>query len=173
MANCTRCNAEIPDESRFCPNCGAIVQPQGQSESPQAPQPQTPQPYRFGQDPPPASSPSSGATREARNMAALAHLSAFAGLVVPLFGNVLGPLIVWLLKREESPFIDAHGKAALNFQISVTIYMIVSAILIIIVIGFFLLIALGIFAIVMTIIAAIKAGNGEDYVYPLAIRFIN
>ncbi|MCI0440968.1 MAG: DUF4870 domain-containing protein [Chloroflexi bacterium] len=106
-------------------------------------------------------------------MAALAHLSAFAGLVVPLFGNVLGPLIVWLLKREESPFIDAHGKAALNFQISVTIYMIVSAILIIIVIGFFLLIALGIFAIVMTIIAAIKAGNGEDYVYPLAIRFIN
>ena len=79
--------------------------------------------------------------RDARNIAVLGHLSAFAGYFIP-FGNVAGPLIVWLMKREDSSFIDFHGKEALNFQISMTIYAIVSIILVLVVIGILLLIGL-------------------------------
>ena len=108
---------------------------------------------------------------QARQWAMFCHLAAFAGYVIPL-GSLIGPLIIWLIKREEMPFVDAHGKAVVNFQISVVIYGAISAVLIFIVIGIFLLIALGIFTIVMTIIAALKANAGESYQYPLAITFI-
>jgi uncharacterized protein len=76
------------------------------------------------------------------------------------------------MKREEYPFVNEQGKEALNFQISVLIYGIISAFLCLIIIGFLLLLALGIFQIVMIIIASVKASNGEDYRYPLTIRFI-
>lgn len=62
----------------------------------------------------------------------LCHLSAFAGAVFPVFGNILGPLVVWLLRRKDSPFIDFHGRQSVNFQISLTIYLIVSAVLIVV-----------------------------------------
>ena len=77
-----------------------------------------------------------------------------------------------LIKKEEFPFVDDQGKEAINFQISITIYMIISAILIVVVIGILLMIALGVFAIVMIIIATIKANGGEKYRYPLTIRLI-
>ena len=79
---------------------------------------------------------------------------------------------MWLLKRSEVPAVEAHGKEALNFQISVTIYAIVCILLIFVAIGFFLLIGLGIAALVLVIIASIKASSGELYRYPLTIRFI-
>ena len=101
----------------------------------------------------------------------LCHLSALAGYVIP-FGNIIGPLVVWLIKRAEIPAVDAHGKEAINFQISVAIYAIVCGLLFLVAIGFFLLIALGIAVLVLTIIAAIKASSGELYRYPLTIRFI-
>ena len=91
----------------------------------------------------------------------LCHVAAVAGYVIP-FGNIIGPLVVWLLKRSEVPAVEAHGKEALNFQISVTIYAIVCI----------LLIGLGIAALVLVIIASIKASSGELYRYPLTIRFI-
>jgi len=102
----------------------------------------------------------------------LAHISAFAGVIGVPFGNVLGPLIVWLAKRDQSEFIDYHGKEALNFQISLTIYMFISAILVLIVVGILLLIAIAVVGLVLTIVAAIKANNGEYYEYPLTIRFL-
>lgn len=102
----------------------------------------------------------------------LCHVSALAGFVVP-FGNILGPLILWLVKKNELPSVDAHGKESLNFQISVTIYMAVAAVLMLVLIGFFLMIGLAIAAIVLVVIAAIKASNGELYRYPLTIRFIH
>ena len=101
----------------------------------------------------------------------LCHVAAVAGYVIP-FGNIIGPLVVWLLKRSEVPAVEAHGKEALNFQISVTIYAIVCILLIFVAIGFFLLIGLGIAALVLVIIASIKASSGELYRYPLTIRFI-
>lgn len=99
------------------------------------------------------------------------HLSAFAGYIVPL-GSILGPLIIWSIKKEEYSAIDAHGKEALNFNISIVLYMIISAILIIIVLGIFMLIALWVFQTVMIIMASIKANNGEFFKYPLTIQFI-
>ncbi len=109
--------------------------------------------------------------QDERMWAMFCHLSAFAGYIVPL-GSILGPLVIWSIKKEQFPAIDNHGKEALNFNISIAIYMVLSAILIVIVIGILLLIALWVFQTVMIIIASIKANNGEKFVYPLSIRFI-
>jgi uncharacterized Tic20 family protein len=118
---------------------------------------------------PPQSSPPVSADR---TWDVLCHITALAGFVVP-FGNILGPLIIWLIKRNELPSVDAHGKESLNFQISVLIYMAVSAVLMLVLIGVFLMIVVGITAIVLVVIASVKASNGELYRYPLTIRFIN
>ena len=99
------------------------------------------------------------------------HLSAFAGFIIPL-GNIIAPLVIWLIKRAESPFIDDQGKEALNFQISMIIYAVISWILVTIFIGYLLLFAVGIFDIVMVIMAALKSNEGERFRYPLCIRFI-
>jgi len=102
----------------------------------------------------------------------LAHLSSLAGFIGVPFGNILGPLVVWLAKREEDSFIDYHGKEALNFQISITIYLVISGIMVLIVVGILLLIGIAIVGMILVIVAAIKANNGEYYEYPLTIRFI-
>ena len=101
------------------------------------------------------------------------HLSALAGFVVPAFGHVLGPLIVWLIKRGESSEIDAHGKEALNFQISMLIYNLVAGVLCLVLIGFALLAVLHILNVIFVILAAIKANEGQMYRYPLTIRLIS
>ena len=103
--------------------------------------------------------------------AVVCHLSALAGLVIP-FGNLGGPLIVWLLKKDELPVVNDQGKESLNFQISITIYVIVAVILSFVAIGIPLLFALGIFDIVFIIIAAVQASKGIDYRYPLSIRLV-
>lgn len=99
------------------------------------------------------------------------HLAALSGFIIP-FGNIIGPLIIWLVKKDESSFVDEQGKESLNFQISVTIYCIVAAILVVVIIGIFLLIGIGILILVLVIVAAIKANNGESFEYPLTIRFV-
>ena len=101
------------------------------------------------------------------------HLSALAGFVVPAFGHVLGPLVVWLIKRGESSEIDAHGKEALNFQISMLIYNLVAGVLCLVLIGFALLAVLHILNVVFVILASIKANEGQMYRYPLTIRLIS
>lgn len=111
-------------------------------------------------------------TRDERMWAMFCHLSALAGFVIP-FGNVVAPLVIWLIKKEEYELVLDQGKEALNFQISMTIYVIASAFLIILVIGIPLLIILGIFDLIVIIIASIKANEGEKYRYPLTIRFID
>ncbi|KFZ36632.1 hypothetical protein HR45_15150 [Shewanella mangrovi] len=110
-------------------------------------------------------------TRQERDMGILVHCASFAGYLIP-FGNVLGPLIVYLMKREDSPFIEACGKNCLNFQISMVIYAAVCLVLAFVLIGFVLLGVLGLFNLIVTVIAAIKASEGKVYHYPLAIRFL-
>ena len=110
--------------------------------------------------------------KDARMWAMFSHLAALAGVIVPVVGCVVGPLIVWQIKKEEFPFVDEQGKEAVNFQITVLIYAIVSGILCLTCIGFILLPVVGIFDLVFMIIAAVKANNGEHYRYPLTIRFI-
>ncbi len=109
---------------------------------------------------------------EARNFSIVAHLGGFAGYIIP-FGNILAPLVVWILKRDEQPFVDHHGREALNFQISITIYAIVSGLLILLVIGVLLLPLVLLFNIVMMIVAAVKASNGEHFRYPLTLRLVS
>lgn len=109
---------------------------------------------------------------EERSMSMLCHLSALAGLVIP-FGFIIGPLLVWLLKKDQYPEVDRQGKDALNFQISMLIYLMIAGILVLILIGFLLLIALGIFNLVMVITASIKSNNGERFEYPLSLRIIS
>lgn len=104
--------------------------------------------------------------------AMMVHLIAIVSFLGVPFGNIIGPLIVWLLKRKESTFVDYHGKEALNFQISMTIYSVLATILIVVLIGFLCLIVLAIAQIVLIIRASIKAHNGEYYRYPFTIRFI-
>src|SRR4051794_16164375 len=92
----------------------------------------------------------------------LCHLSALSGFIIPL-GHLLGPLLVWALKREDDAFVESQGKESLNFQISVTIYGIVAGLLIFAFVGMILLPALLVADLALTIIAALKAGKGENY----------
>ena len=101
----------------------------------------------------------------------LCHFAAFLGFVFP-FGSVIGPLILWQLKKEKDAFIDDQGKEALNFQITVAIAWIVSMVLAFAVIGFFLMIVLVIATLVLTIIGGIKANQGVAYRYPLTWRLV-
>ncbi len=110
-------------------------------------------------------------SKDERMWAMLCHLGAFAGFVCP-FGNIIAPLVIWLIKKDQFPLVEDQGKEALNFQISMTIYGLVSAVLCLIFIGFIMLFALAISFLVLTIIAAIKANEGNRYRYPLCIRFI-
>jgi len=110
--------------------------------------------------------------KEERMWAMIVHLSALIGFVIPL-GNVLGPLIIWLIKKETSPFVDRHGKEALNFSISVTIYAAISYLLVIVFIGALLLVALFVFWAVFVIMAGVKANEGNEFRYPLTYRFVN
>ena len=99
------------------------------------------------------------------------HLSGLFGFVIP-FGNVIAPLIIWTLKKDEYPHVDDQGKEALNFQISITVYILLSVLLIFVVIGIPLLIILGLFSVIMTVIGAINANDGKKYRYPFTIKFI-
>jgi hypothetical protein len=110
-------------------------------------------------------------SKDERTWAMLCHLSALAGYIIP-FGHIIGPLFVWLIKKDELPLVADQGKESLNFQISMTLYAIIPVILVIILIGIFLLIALAIVDLILIIVAAIKANEGVQYRYPLTIRFI-
>ncbi len=109
--------------------------------------------------------------KDARTWAMLCHIGAFAGYIIP-FGHIIAPLVIWLIKKDESPFVDDQGKESLNFQISMSIYAIIALLLTLVVIGVALLIAVVIFDVVMVVIAAVRANNGERYRYPLCMRFI-
>jgi uncharacterized Tic20 family protein len=111
-------------------------------------------------------------TENERTWGMLAHLSALVGLVLPLIGNILGPLLVWLTKREQSAFIATHAKEALNFNIMVTLAGVVCGFLALIFIGFLLGTALFIAWLVMTLVAAIRASEGVPYHYPLSLRLV-
>ena len=110
--------------------------------------------------------------REARKWAMICHIIALVGLAGNGIGFLLGPLIVWLINKEDHPYIDQQGKEAVNFQLTSFLALFVSAILCFVFIGFGLLIIVGIFMTIMPIIAAVKANDGVDYRYPFTIRFI-
>lgn len=106
-----------------------------------------------------------------QNWAMFCHLSALLGFLLP-FGNIIGPLVLWLVKRDESALVDEQGKEALNFNISVAIYGIVCVILMFVLIGFVLLPLLYIFWFIMVVVAAIKTSADGCFHYPLALPLL-
>ncbi len=124
-------------------------------------------------DPTRASVSGTAPTENERTWGMLAHLSALAGLVIPLIGNVLGPLLVSIARSDQSAFVAAHAKEALNFNISVTLAALVCTLLMLVFIGFLLGSALFIAWLVMTLIAAIKASEGAAYRYPFSLRLVS
>lgn len=100
------------------------------------------------------------------------HLATFASFAGVPLGNIIGPLVVWLIKKDESEFVNHHGKEAMNFQISMTLYALLCIPLCFVLIGFVLLPIVIIMDLVLTIIALTKAKNGEWYEYPFTMRFI-
>jgi uncharacterized Tic20 family protein len=144
---------------------------------PQAFTPQTPEPPSPAPQPPaaPAPAPVSGGITEQQWIVFL-HLSAFGGMILPSLGHILGPLIIWLVKKPESPTIDAVGRNVLNFQISWTIWMFVAVILAVVasclVVPIVLPFAVAIAWVVFVIIGAMKASKGETYAFPLTIKML-
>jgi uncharacterized Tic20 family protein len=124
------------------------------------------------QQPMPAPPPAPVASSDIRTWCVLCHAAALLGLFFHFLGHLLGPLIVWLVKRGDSPEVDAHGKESLNFQISMLIYDAIAAILCIVLIGIPILIALWVLNTVLVIIASIQASEGKFYRYPITIRLI-
>jgi uncharacterized Tic20 family protein len=119
--------------------------------------------------PPPA--PLGTPSAEEKQWAMFAHLSALAGCIIP-FGSIIGPLVIWQIKKNEMPFVDDQGKEALNFQITAAIAALVSVALIIVLIGFLLIWVVAIADLVFIILASIAANNGTAYRYPVALRLI-
>ena len=136
------------------------------SEHMDTPPPLTPEPIDPVDNPPPTSG-------QDRSWCIGLHLSGLAGLLFSFaLAHIIAPLIIWLVKRAESPVIDATGKEVLNFQISYTLYFAVSALLWFFCVGFFVTGAFAIAWLAFIIIAAIKTSNGEFYRYPYIIRFL-
>ncbi len=100
----------------------------------------------------------------------LAALATFAG--IPL-GNIIGPLVIYLIKKDEYEFVADQGKEVLNFQITWTLILIFSAVLIIVGIGIFMLIGFGIAWLVLTILGIIAASNGQYHRFPMTFKFFN
>lgn len=117
------------------------------------------------------SSPNFLSQPDERMWAMLTHLSSLTGLFT-VVGSLVGPLIVWQIQKDKSAFVDYHGKEAVNFNITMAIAFGVSFLLFILLIGLVLIWIVGAVWFIFTIIAAIKANNGEHYRYPLTIRFI-
>ena len=110
-------------------------------------------------------------SKDERTWSVVVHLSALSALIIP-FGHVLGPLVIWLIKRADLPMVDRHGKEALNFQITVTIASFLCGLLFFVGIGLILLFVLLVADAVLVIMAAVKTSRGEAFRYPLTWRLI-
>ena len=106
-----------------------------------------------------------------RTWAMLCHVSIFLGMIIP-FGNILAPLVIWLIKKDEMSFVKDQGIQVLNFQISMIIYLILSIFLIILLIGIPIVFCLFIINFISTIIGAIQSNDGKFYRYSMSIQFI-
>ena len=144
---CPACSARLDQQAPTCPQCGANLAASGTNGT------------------------TSAVDQAVRNTAVVAHLSTFAGLVVP-FGSVIGPLAVWLTRRDRDPFIDQAGREALNFGISIAIYGSVLLVAALMLVGIPLLIAGVIAWVVLASLAAVKASQGQAYGYPLTMRLV-
>ena len=147
--SCPACSARLDEQASSCPSCGATL----------------------AADPAIQASRATVVEESARTTAAAAHLSTFTGLIVP-FGSVIGPLAIWLTRRDRDPFIDQAGREALNFGITIAIYGTVLVVAALMLVGIPFLI-IGVVAwVVLASLAAVKASQGQAYRYPLTLRLV-
>jgi uncharacterized protein len=146
---CPACSARVDQHATTCPHCGTNLTAGATNQAIET----------------------VAVDQEVRNTAVAAHLSTLAGLVVP-FGSIIGPLAVWLTRRDRDPFIDDTGREALNFGISIAIYGLVALIGALLLVGIPLLIAGTIGWVVLACLAAVKASQGQAYRYPLTLRLV-
>ena len=146
---CPACSARLDHHTATCPHCGANFAAGGGNETTGA----------------------GAVDHHIRTTAVAAHLSTFAGLVVP-FGSVIGPLAVWLTRRHQDPFIDDAGREALNFGITIAIYGSVLLVATLMLVGIPFLIVGVVTWVVLASLAAAKASHGQAYRYPLTMRFV-
>jgi uncharacterized protein len=107
-----------------------------------------------------------------RTWSVVVHLAALSALIIPL-GHLLGPLVIWLIKRADMPMVDRHGKEALNFQITVTLASFVCGLLFVVGLGVILLFVLLAADAILVIMAAVKTSRGEAFRYPFTLRLIS
>jgi uncharacterized Tic20 family protein len=146
---CPVCSTRLDQQATTCPQCGTDLTADGASQAARA----------------------TSVDETVRTTAVAAHLSTFAGLIVP-FGSVIGPLAVWLTRRHRDPFIDQAGREALNFGISIAIYGMVVLVAALMLVGIPLLVVGVIAWVVLAWLAAAKASQGQAYRYPLTLRFV-
>jgi uncharacterized protein len=186
-STCPTCHREVAADAAYCSGCGGAIAATAGWSAPGPGEPGTGDAPGSGGGAGIGGGPSWGAPprtatsdADARNLALLAHLSALVLVVgIPSF---VGPLVVWLWKRGDHPFVAEHAREALNFHLSVTIYAVVGGLLAFVAtlvtfgLGLFLVvpiaIAAGIAFLVLIVVAAVRASNGEGYRYPLTIRMI-
>jgi uncharacterized Tic20 family protein len=146
---CPACSARLDQQATTCPHCGADLTAAPAMSAARAPM----------------------VDEAARTTAAAAHLSTLAGLIVP-FGSVIGPLAVWLTRRDRDPFIDQAGREALNFGITIALYGVVLLVAALLLVGIPFLI-IGVVAwVVLASLAAVMASEGQAYRYPLTLRLV-
>jgi uncharacterized Tic20 family protein len=140
-------------------------------ETPQSPQPGPAEPQGPANVPPAVEPPARETDKDARMWAMFCHLAGLAGFAVPVIGFVIGPLVVWLIKKDQYPFVDEQGKEAVNFQITMLIIGLVLSLTCILTV---LVPAALLIDVILLVIAAIKANDGYHYryPYPLIIRFV-
>ena len=113
-----------------------------------------------------------GMSKDEKMWGMLCHLTSLAGYTCIPLGNIIGPLIVWLIKKDEYAFVDDQGKESLNFQITLTIALVFAALSLFVLIGIILLPLVWLIGLILSIIGTINANNGQWYRYPFAIRLI-
>lgn len=157
---CSNCGAGIPSGAGFCPTCGTAA---------------SPMPWQA----PPGGPPAGPGSQENRHWAMGVHLSALVGGFMTGIASWVGPLIIWLIRREEDPFVAEHAREGLNFNITMGILMLGAILLGIVTLGIGLLIivpaalVIAVLWFVWTIQAALAASRGEPYRYPLSLRLIS
>jgi uncharacterized Tic20 family protein len=146
---CPACSTRLDQQATSCPNCGVTLAAAGTAQATGA----------------------AVVDEAVRTTAVAAHLSTFAGLIVP-FGSVIGPLAVWLTRRHQDPFIDQAGREALNFGISIAIYGLVALVAALMLVGIPLLMVGVVAWVVLAWLAAVKASQGQPHRYPLTLRLV-
>lgn len=173
MATCPTCGIAAPAGASFCGNCGGSLtaaqeQQQGPAQSQQQPwQPQQP------------SGPNPISPADSRNWAMGAHLTALAGAFFAGVASFVGPLVIWLMRREDDSFAAQHALEALNFNLMTLGVVIIGGILSVVTLGIGLIVVVplllifGVLWLIWTIQASLAASRGEVYRYPVSIRLIS